>query len=423
MTQTIPPMPRYESYKDSGFEPIGDIPEHWEVKKFKYLANVKKGRLPAKIVSENNNDLLPYLTMDYLRGGIANQFVDDNNALVVNEGELLLLWDGSNSGEFIKSRKGVVSSTLATVNFYSLNKRFSWYACQITERVLRGGTIGMGIPHVSGEELKNSLLAIPSEEEQQAIADFLDKKTGQIDKAIEIKEKQIALLKEYKQIIIQNAVTKGLNPNAPMKNSGIDWIGDIPEHWEVVKLGAILKPISQKNKADLPLLSITREQGVIVRDVGDQESNHNFIPDDLSGYKVIQKGQFGMNKMKAWQGSYGVSDYTGIVSPAYFVYDFTWNIFPAFFHKSIRCLTYITFFASASDGVRIGQWDLSKTRMKNIPFVIPAQNEQKEIVTYIENKTNEIKTAIDLLNQQISKLKEYKASLINSAVTGKIKVI
>ncbi len=130
-----------------------------------------------------------------------------------------------------------------------------------------------------------------------------------------------------------------------------------------------------------------------------------------------------MNKMKAWQGSYGVSEYDGIVSPAYYIFDFTKEIFPTFFHKAIRSAIYVTFFASASDGVRIGQWDLSKARMKNIPFVIAPHNEQKQIVDYINSENEKIEKGISMQQTQIKKLKEYKASLINSAVTGKIKVI
>lgn len=106
------------------------------------------------------------------------------------------------------------------------------------------------------------------------------------------------------------------------KDSEFEWIGEIPDHWNIKRLGSLLNPISEKNRPELPLLSVTREKGVIKRDIEDQDENHNYIPDDLSGYKVLKKGQFGMNKMKAWQGSYGISKYTGIVSPAYYVFDF-----------------------------------------------------------------------------------------------------
>ena len=200
-------------------------------------------------------------------------------------------------------------------------------------------------------------------------------------------------------------------------DSGYEWIGEIPLHWDLVKLGSCLSPVSVKNCSELPLLSITREQGVIERDVDDQESNHNFIPDDLSGYKKLEKGQFGMNKMKAWQGSYGVSKFTGIVSPAYFVFDFTKAINPEFFNWAIRSKLYISFFGSASDGVRIGQWDLSKTRMKVIPFVLPSEEEQSLIANFLDKKATQINDAIAIKEQQINLLKERKQIIIQQAVT------
>ncbi|MGB3918298.1 MAG: restriction endonuclease subunit S [Thiothrix litoralis] len=201
------------------------------------------------------------------------------------------------------------------------------------------------------------------------------------------------------------------------KNSGIEWLGEIPDSWELTKLGTCLTPVSKKNRADLPLLSITREQGVIERDIEDAESNHNFIPDDLSGYKVLEKGQFGMNKMKAWQGSYGVSKHTGIISPAYFVFDFAKVIDPIFFNWAIRSKLYVSYFGSASDGVRIGQWDLSKSRMKAIPFLLPSPEEQTAIAHFLDQKTAQIDAAIAIKEQQIALLKERKQILIQQAVT------
>ncbi|MGL6336207.1 restriction endonuclease subunit S [Aeromonas jandaei] len=201
------------------------------------------------------------------------------------------------------------------------------------------------------------------------------------------------------------------------KDSGVEWIGEIPKDWELTKLGTCLTPVSIKNRADLPLLSITRELGVIERDVEDLDSNHNFIPDDLSGYKVIESGQFGMNKMKAWQGSYGVSKHTGIVSPAYYIFKFKKDINPDFFHWAIRSHLYISFFASASDGVRIGQWDLSKDRMKEIPFVFPQSSIQIAIAKFLNEKTTQIDEAIAIKEQQIALLNERKQILIQQAVT------
>lgn len=201
------------------------------------------------------------------------------------------------------------------------------------------------------------------------------------------------------------------------KDSEYGWVGSIPSCWEITNLGKCLSPVSKKNFPELPLLSITRERGVIERNIEDLDSNHNFIPDDLSGYKLLKRGQFGMNKMKAWQGSYGVSNYTGIVSPAYFIFDFIKNIEPVFFNWAIRSNLYISYFASASDGVRIGQWDLSKERMKAIPFVLPSKKEQTLIAQFLDQKIAQIDQAIAIKEQQIELLKERKQIIIQQAVT------
>lgn len=201
------------------------------------------------------------------------------------------------------------------------------------------------------------------------------------------------------------------------KDSGVEWLGEIPKSWELSRLGKILTNKSERGRSDLDLLSITREKGVIVRDLENEEENHNFIPDDLSNYKVLRQGQFGMNKMKAWQGSYGVSPQDGIVSPAYFVFDLEGNLNPRFFHLAIRSKLYVSFFGAASDGVRIGQWDLSKERMKNIPFLIPPLPEQKAIAEFLDKKTALIDKAIQIKEKQIALLQERRQILIQQAVT------
>jgi type I restriction enzyme S subunit len=201
------------------------------------------------------------------------------------------------------------------------------------------------------------------------------------------------------------------------KDSGVEWLGEIPEHWEIGKLGTLLKPVSIKNQPHLPLLSVTREAGVIERNIEDDSENHNFIPDDLSGYKVLNAGQFGMNKMKAWQGSYGIAPMTGIVSPAYYVFDFNNSINSRFFHLAIRSRNYVAFFGQASDGVRVGQWDLNKSRMKEIPFFIPPIQEQTVIANFLDDKTAKIDRAITQKEKMITLLKERKQIIIQNTVT------
>ena len=235
------------------------------------------------------------------------------------------------------------------------------------------------------------------------------------------RERELQSLEELKQTEIAHIVTHGLNPDVPMRDSGIPWLGQIPAHWKLKQLRSYLKLVSEKGHGDKQLLSVTREQGVIVRNVESKEENHNYIPDDLSNYKLVKLGQFVVNKMKSWQGSYGVSDYEGIVSPAYYVCELN---FPCkeFFSLAIRSKAYIPFFSQLSKGIRVDQWDLSPIALKSIYFAEPPIEEQKAIVDYINAKTSKIDSLIADLTAQIEKLKEYKQRLIADVVTGQIDV-
>ena len=414
---------KYPAYKDSGQDWLGVIPEHWSLKRLGSHFEERKTKVSDKDfapLSVTKQGILPQLDS-------AAKTNDGDNRKLVKKGDFVINSRSDRKGSSgIANEDGSVSLINIVMKPKSINLSFCNYLLKSNAFVEENYRIGHGIVSdlwtTRYDEMKNIKIGIPSPTEQTAIATFLDDKTAKIDRAIAQKEKMIALLKERKQIIIQNAVTKGLDPNAKMKHSGVEWIGEIPEGYTITKLGLCLKPVSIKNQPELPLLSITRELGVIVRDTEDQEANHNFIPDDLSGYKVIKAGQFGMNKMKAWQGSYGVSKFDGIVSPAYYVFDLISDINPDFFHLAIRSKIYVPFFAAASDGVRIGQWDLNKSRMKEIPLVIPPIEEQLKAIVFIENQSEKIERAIAKQELQIEKLKELKSTLIDSAVTGKIKV-
>ena len=200
------------------------------------------------------------------------------------------------------------------------------------------------------------------------------------------------------------------------KQTAFDWIGAVPAHWESRKLRSILRRTNERRQPDLPLLSVVRERGVIVRDVSNADENHNYIPEDLNNYKVVHNGQFAMNKMKAWQGSYGVSQYTGIVSPAYFTFDIN-DVTGEFFHAALRSKAYVPFFTAASDGVRIGQWDLSPEQMREIPFWVPPLPEQRAIVRYLNNVDGRIQRYTRTKERLIELLEEQKRAMINQAVT------
>ena len=205
-------------------------------------------------------------------------------------------------------------------------------------------------------------------------------------------------------------------PYPAYKPSDVSWLGDVPEHWDLRRLRNILEVTNSRNEPDLPLLSVVRDRGVILRDVSNVEENHNCIPDDLGNYKVVREGQFAMNKMKAWQGSYGVSPCDGIVSPAYFTFGIR-GVARDYFHTAIRSSVYIPFFAQASDGVRIGQWDLSPARMRGILFLLPPPAEQDAIVRYLDHADRRIRRYVSAKRKLIGLLEEYKQAIINHAVT------
>lgn len=423
MIEQLAAMPTYEAYKDSGVEWLGEIPAHWQQNRFKFVGSASKGKLPKRIVSIESADLPAYMTMDYLRGGQANQWVLDSNLELIESDEVLLLWDGSNSGEFLKSKKGVISSTVALIKFKGVLKQFGWYFSSVIERRLRTSTVGMGIPHVNGQELINCELLIPTVPEQLAIAAFLDRKTAQIDQAVAIKEEQIALLKERKQILIQNAVTRGLDPNVPMRDSGVEWIGEIPAHWAVLANRALFRQRIEPGEEGLPLLSVSIHTAVSSEEISDEENIRGRIKiEDKTKYNLVQPGDIVFNMMRAWQGAIGAVVVKGMVSPAYIIATPSQKIASSYFEYQYRCPEFIQQMDRNSKGITDFRKRLYWNEFKQLMTVVPPIEEQATIITHIETQSAKIEQAIAIQQQQIDKLKEYKATLINSAVTGKIRV-
>jgi type I restriction enzyme S subunit len=203
---------------------------------------------------------------------------------------------------------------------------------------------------------------------------------------------------------------------AHTRESGFDWLGRVPEQWEIRSLGSLVQFRSERGRPELPLLSVVRERGVIPRLSMSDDENHNFIPDDLSNYKVVYVGDLVINKMKAWQGSLGVASTDGIVSPAYYVLSFGMAN-PQFGHVLLRSAPYAAFFGQVSDGVRIGQWDLSVAGMKRIPVVMPSPAEQRAIVRFLGYADAQIAHFIKTKQALAKLLHEQRRTIIHGAVT------
>ena len=416
-------MQQYPKVKDASASWLGSIPSHWDCKKVGSLFSERKVKVSDK----------DYQPLSVAKIGVVPQLdtavktdAGDNRKLVC-AGDFVI-----NSRSDRKGSCGVseLDGSVSLINIVlkprnEWNHRYVHYLMRshvFSEEYYRYGRgIVADLWTTRFSEMKNILLPVPPRDEQDQIVRFLDWKVSESNKLMNIKHREIKNIDALKRNLVSHVVTRGLFPDVALRDSGVKWLGDIPAHWNTIKLRQILHPVSVKNHPELPLLSVVRERGVIIRDVDDKEANHNYVPDDLSGYKMVKKGQFAMNKMKAWQGSYGVSDYTGIVSPAYFIFDIDFDNLK-YFHYAIRSKVYVNFFAQASDGIRVGQWDLQMDKMKEIPFIVPPADEQIQIVEYIESALPKYDDAICALREEIRGLEELKTKLISDVVTGKIDV-
>lgn len=204
-----------------------------------------------------------------------------------------------------------------------------------------------------------------------------------------------------------------------MKQSGIDWIGEIPDDWKISKAKTILRNKSIKNHPEAEVLSLYRDLGIVPKN--SRDDNHNVTSDDTASYKFVQKGELVLNKMKTWQGSLAVSDYEGIVSPAYYVCEFTnQEIDKKYIHYLLRNKMYAQEFERLSTGLRVGQWDLNIDDFLNTPIVYPPKKAtQQRIAEYLDKKIYEIDSIIEESKKSIEEYKAWKQSVIFEAVTGK----
>lgn len=201
-----------------------------------------------------------------------------------------------------------------------------------------------------------------------------------------------------------------------MKDSNYGYLGIVPQSWKVDKIKYHLKALGMRNHGNAQVLSVYREYGVIPKD--SRDDNHNVTSEDTSNYRYVRKGDFVINKMKAWQGSMAVSRYIGIVSPAYYVYQFTDDALNrGYFHYLLRSKLYAAEFARISGGIRVGQWDLSAYNFENTMLLIPPLEEQGKIATFLDSQCSEIDAISADIQKEIETLEQYKRSVITEAVT------
>lgn len=417
--------------KDSGIEWIGNIPATWERCKIKnVISSIGSGTTPtsSNIDYYNSEDICWIQSGDlYKTSYISNTAVSLSakalhlSALQIYAAPFIVVaMYGASVGNIAISTIDACSNQACCCIKPDNNNdlKFMYYWLSMCKIDFLSQSIGGGQPNISQSKIKNQFYYRPQLSEQKVIANFLDSKCSEIDAIAADIQKEIEILEQYKRSVITEAVTKGLNPDAEMKDSGIGYIGIIPNHWVVEKIKYHLKYRGNRNPGGVQVLSVYREYGVIPKD--SRDDNHNVTSEDTSNYRYVRVGDFVINKMKAWQGSMAISDYEGIVSPAYYVYEFSDENFDRkYFHYLLRNKMYATEFLRVSGGIRVGQWDLSAYDFENTMAPMPPIDEQEKIAAFLDTKSTEIDSLIGEKKRQLEVLDSYKKSLIYEYVTGK----
>ncbi|WP_288234291.1 restriction endonuclease subunit S [uncultured Haemophilus sp.] len=425
-------MRRYESYKDSGVEWLGEVPHCWDVKKVKNIFHL----IVEPAAKNNQCELLSVYTDIGVKPRAeleerGNKASTTDGYWIVKKGDIvvnkLLAWMGAIG---LSEYDGVTSPAYDILRPHQqINGKFFHYLfrtplCLSEFKKNSRGIMDMRL-RLYFEELGNIYIPFPSYQEQQKIAQFLDDKTAKIDQAVDLAEKQIALLKEHKQILIQNAVTRGLNPDVPLKDSGVEWIGQVPEHWEVKKL---------KNIA------------VIFNGATPSSNNQDYwdgnivwiTPKDINNIKIITSSERKITQ-KGYEncGSYLVSPGNIVITTrapigkvaitdvelctnqgckSLVLNEKINNVF--LYYYLIVSTEYLNSLGSGTTFM-----ELSGTALGIVKVPLPAIQEQQKIADYLDKQTAKIDQAIALKTAHIEKLREYKSVLINDVVTGKVQVL
>jgi type I restriction enzyme S subunit len=404
---------RYPAYKDSGVECLGEVPAHWGILPLKVLVAMRSGEA---ITSEQIDDEgeFPVFGGNGLRGYAASFTHEGSYALIGRQGALCGNVNYA-SGRFWASEHAVVCAPRRPI-------AIRWFGEMLRAMNLGQYSIAAAQPGLSVDLVGRIRAPVPPPDEQFAIAGFLDAETTRIDPLIAEQERMIELLKEKRQAVISHAVTKGLDPNAVMKDSGIDWIGPVPAHWRCARNKAVFHEVDERSETDSgELLTVSHITGVTRR----SEKDVNMIlAETLEGYKMCRQGDLVINTMWAGMGALGCSPLDGLVSPSYNVYRMREGseLLPTYYDYLCRLPSHRTAMKARSSGVWESRLRLYPDAFLDMRLVVPPMDEQRAIVSRLAVETARWDSLIAEAQRAITLLQERRTALITAAVTGQIDV-
>lgn len=420
-------MEKYNEYKDSGVQWLGEIPSHWKIRRIKWLfreEDEKNVNLTYQLLSfSRNKGIIPFSAINEK----APSASDLSKYKVLHEGQLLENRMQAWSGMFGCSHiEGCVSPDYSVFSPYDSNVVTEYYACLfripifVQQFANASKGIGDGFNRLYTPQFHKIYAIVPSTIEQHAIVFYLDTKCSKLDMFISNKEKEITLLQEMKQRVITDAVTRGLNPNVKFNPTNISWLPEIPENWEMVRNKSFMKPTEEKvgKRRDLTLLSLTK-QGVIVRDLTEGKGK---FPKDFESYLVVKPNNlvFCLFDIDETPRTVGLVHNDGMLTGAYSNFEIDERIvlpeFAYYYYLQVDNIKGLRpYYTGLRKVVRANTFS-----MLRIP--VPPIEEQHAIVSYITERVAKIDSLIEKLNKEIECIKEYKQRLISDVVTGQIKV-
>ena len=413
--------PQYDSYRESGVEWIGKIPSSWNVRRGKWLfERMERPVRPEDEIVTCFRDGVVTLRSNRRTDGFTNA-MKEHGYQGIRKGDLVIHAMDAFAGAIGVSDSDGKSTPVysACVPRVAETVEPTFYAYYMRNIAMSGLLIAIakGIRERSTDfrfnDFADLALAVPPLHEQRAIAAFMDGKRAKIDEAVWIKEEQIALLRERRQILIQQAVTRGLNPDAPMKDSGIDWIGQIPAHWNIQSVRYAFK---FRNNQRVPLSGSEREHMQGEYPYYGASGIIDYVDDYIYNEDLILIAEDGANLLSkstplafVARGKYWVNNHAHILEPQLSGFEY-WA-------ELLSAADYTVYISGSA------QPKLTRDRLGSVRVPVPPKEEIQEIIAFIKQQTQKFENAISIKRSQIGALKEYKTSLINAAVTGKIKVI
>jgi type I restriction enzyme S subunit len=420
---------RHAEVKPANAPWIEEIPAHWDERPFYAVAKERR----AKNTGMKEDNLL---SLSY--GNIVRKDINTPNGLLPESFEtyqivepddvVFRLTDLQNDKRSLRSaicpERGIITSAYLAVRSEGVLPGFMNYLMRAYDVQKVFYSMGGGMRQSLGfEDLRRMSVVAPNLDEQAAIALFLDRETGLIDGLIEKKTRFIALLKEKRAAVITHAVTKGIDPDAEMKDSGVDWLGRVPAHWDVLRIAALFREVSRPADPALPVLSVSIHDGVTDGELADEDRDRKVaLSEDRTKYQGVAPGDLVYNMMRAWQGAFGAVTVKGLVSPAYVVAAPETSFRTKFIEHLLHTKSAAEEIRRFSRGIADFRMRLYWDHFRALKVCLPPLDEQDRILSEIDAETARIDGLVTLTERSIDLLREKRSALITAAVTGKIDV-